>query len=61
MKRVLLDLEPPLLQPKVFDGLLKAQFGAAGLQQKISTIRRLLSSLQVSNHLEATHGKSMVY
>ncbi|KAJ1489107.1 Rho GTPase activation protein [Baffinella frigidus] len=46
MKRVLLDLEPPLLQPKVFDGLLKAQFGAAGLQQKISTIRRLLSSLQ---------------
>lgn len=57
MKRVLLDLEPPLLQPKVFDGLLEAQFGAAGLQQKISTIRRLLSSLQVpaGNARESRH------
>lgn len=45
LKRVLLDLEPPLLQPQVFDGLLEAQFGSAGLQQRIATFRRLLSTL----------------
>jgi len=45
MKRTLIDLEPPLITPQIFDDLIEAISNSASVQQMLSTFRRLLCSL----------------
>ena len=45
MKRTLIDLEPPLITPKIFDDLIEAISNSASITQMLSTFRRLICSL----------------